>query len=234
MSQGEIHVVAAEQQVVADGETLQTQFSVNLVDRDQRQVGRPASDVNDQQHVAGRQHLAPIVGVRGQPAVNGRLRLFQQHEVVGQSSFDRRLAGQLPGRRVKRGGNGQHHLLVAQRSIGMSRVPSGGQVRRGIAACNRKPRPWSPPAAIATAAPLRYARHVRDKANSWPPRRRVADSPPIAAARSAQQSRHRIIDQRCFQRFDFAFARQIQERWKRDPRFDLPRPDQLGNRQQLQ
>ena len=234
MCQREVHVVAAEQQVVADGETLQTQFSVNLVDRHQRQVGRAATDINHQQHVAGGQHVSPIIGMRGQPAVNGCLRFFQQHEVVGQTRFDRRLASQLPGRRVKRSGNGQHHLLIAQRRIGVSRMPSGGQVRqeslRAIESRylghfrRRLPRQHRLGTADTSVTEPTLGRHD----NALRILRRLL--PRIVAGNTAG----RIIDQRCFQRFDFAFAGQIQERWKRNPRFDLSRPDQLGNRQQLQ
>ena len=63
MCQREVHVVATEQQVVADGETSQTQFSVDLVDRHERQVGRSAADVNHQQQVTGGQRISPVICV---------------------------------------------------------------------------------------------------------------------------------------------------------------------------
>ena len=52
MGQGQVHVVAAHQQVIADGDPPQDQFALLLGGADQRQVGRAAADVADQQRVA--------------------------------------------------------------------------------------------------------------------------------------------------------------------------------------
>ncbi len=52
MGQGQVHVVAADQQMVADGHPLQHQVARLLGHGHQRQVGRAAADVADQQQVA--------------------------------------------------------------------------------------------------------------------------------------------------------------------------------------
>ena len=49
----EVHVVAAEQDVVADGDALERQRALLLVDRDQGEVGGAAADVAHQHDVAG-------------------------------------------------------------------------------------------------------------------------------------------------------------------------------------
>ncbi len=45
----EVHVVAAEQDVLADGDALEREFAVLLRDGDQGEVGRAAADVADEE-----------------------------------------------------------------------------------------------------------------------------------------------------------------------------------------
>ena len=59
VGQGQVHVVAADQQVVAHGDPLEHQLALFFATLDQRQVGRAAADVADQQRVAHRQPLPP-------------------------------------------------------------------------------------------------------------------------------------------------------------------------------
>ncbi len=58
VGQGEVHVVAAEQDVLADGLAGQDQVAVLLGDGDQGEVGGAAADVADQEAVADL-HLLP-------------------------------------------------------------------------------------------------------------------------------------------------------------------------------
>ena len=85
---GEIHVVAAQKNVFADRDTLQLKFAVFVGDRDQREVGGAAADVEDQDEIARLHAFAPI-GVTLEPGVKGGLRFFEK------SHF--RKAGQLRG-----------------------------------------------------------------------------------------------------------------------------------------
>ena len=128
MGQGEVHVVAADQQMVADGQPLQDQFALLLGHADQRQVGGAAADVADQQRIAQREALPPALAAIGQPGIDGRLRLFQQHEVLGQAGGQRGLAGQLPRAGVERRRHGQHDDLPGRGACGKRRFPRGDQV----------------------------------------------------------------------------------------------------------
>ena len=116
MGQGQVHVVAAHQQVIADGDSPQHQLALLLGGADQRQVGRAAADVADQQRVADRKRSPPALAGRGQPGVDGRLRLFQQHQVGRQSGGQRGLARQLAGAGVERGRHRQHDVLLGHRA----------------------------------------------------------------------------------------------------------------------
>ncbi len=91
MGQRQIHVVAAEQQVVSDRQPLQAQFPVSVVQADQREVGRAATDVDHQHHVASGHQVTPVVFGRRKASIHRRLRLFQQHELVGKPGLHGRL-----------------------------------------------------------------------------------------------------------------------------------------------
>ena len=54
VGQGQVHVVAAQQDVLADGQARQREVARVVVDGDQREVGRAAADVaHEQDDVAG-------------------------------------------------------------------------------------------------------------------------------------------------------------------------------------
>ena len=59
MREREVHVVAAEQDVVADRDAMQFQVAFALDDGDQREVGGAAADVDDEDDVADLHLLAP-------------------------------------------------------------------------------------------------------------------------------------------------------------------------------
>ena len=123
MGQGEVHVVAAHQKMIADGDASQDQFALLFGGADQRQIGRSAADVADQQRIAERKRPPPALAGRGQPGIDGRLRFFEQHQVGRQSGGQRGLACQFAGAGVERGRHGQHHLLLGHRRLGMRRLP---------------------------------------------------------------------------------------------------------------
>ena len=58
--QREIHVVAAEQDVLADGDALEAQLAVLLGHGDQAEVGRAAADVADEHEIADARRGAAI------------------------------------------------------------------------------------------------------------------------------------------------------------------------------
>ncbi len=65
----EVHVVAAEQDMLADRHAMQFQIAFALHDRDQREVGRAAAYVDDQDHVADFHLLAPRAVALLNPAI---------------------------------------------------------------------------------------------------------------------------------------------------------------------
>lgn len=89
--QGEVHVVAAEQDVLADGNAFEREFAARILNIDQREVGRTAADVHDEDAIS-RAHLLPPFGMLGQPGVERGLGLFEQNQV-----FDACIAGCLFG-----------------------------------------------------------------------------------------------------------------------------------------
>ncbi len=82
VGQRQVHVVAAEQDVLADGQARQGQVAPFVGDGDQGEVGRPAADVADQDDVADLDLLAPSVALGGQPGVERGLRLLEQRDVL--------------------------------------------------------------------------------------------------------------------------------------------------------
>ena len=81
VGQGQVHVVAAQEDVLADGQPREDQVAPFVADGDQREVGRSAADVADQDDVADLDLLAPLLALGGEPGVEGGLRLFEQRDV---------------------------------------------------------------------------------------------------------------------------------------------------------
>ena len=75
--EGQVHVVAAQHQVVAYTDAFQVDFAVGaVVDADQAQVGGAPTYVAYQCQAAATQRLRQIVVVAGQPVVERGLRFF--------------------------------------------------------------------------------------------------------------------------------------------------------------
>src|SRR5438128_2532836 len=69
----EIHVVAAEQDVIPDRDALEGEVTVLLGDRDQREVRRPAPDIADENQIADADVPPPSIALRIEPRVERRL-----------------------------------------------------------------------------------------------------------------------------------------------------------------
>ena len=129
VGQRQVDIVAAEHQVVADGDPAEPGAGRRLDDGDQAEVGRPAADIADQDQLAGADLALPAVLVRDDPAVKRRLRLLQERdrgELRPLGGLERQLAGGL----VERGRHGQHDLLVFE---AIRRIAPGKRVVPGIA-----------------------------------------------------------------------------------------------------
>ena len=127
----QIHVVAAQQDVLAHGDAAQRERTVLLADRDEAEVGGPASHVAHQDQVAHLHALAPGVALRGEPRVERRLGLFEEAH-ARQASLRRRPERQRPRLLVERGGHGHEHLLVGERRVvaPVRVLPGASQVRQ--------------------------------------------------------------------------------------------------------
>ncbi len=125
----EIHVVAAEQDVLADRDAMQFEIAFALDHRDQREVGRAAADIDHENDVADLDLLAPLAGALLDPAIQRGLRFFEQrHAAVagGLGGF----GGQFARGRIERGGDRHRDVLLAERRVRMRVVPRFAQVRQ--------------------------------------------------------------------------------------------------------
>ena len=84
VGQGQVHVVAAQHQVVAHGHPLKAGPGLFLNRGNQRKVCGATAHVAHQNGLAGPQLLLPGGGVVGDPRIKRRLRLFQQCQVFAQ------------------------------------------------------------------------------------------------------------------------------------------------------
>ena len=118
IGQGQVHVVATQEDVLADSQTGECEVAPLVGHGDQGEVGRAAADVADQDDVADLDMLPPPVALGGKPGIEGRLGLLQERDLL-EPGLARGLHGQLAGHGVERGGDGEQHLLVLQPLIGL-------------------------------------------------------------------------------------------------------------------
>ena len=139
--QRQVHVVAAEQDVIADRDALEREVAVALADRDQREVGGAAADVAHQHDVADAQLPAPAVARAVDPRVEGGLRLLEQRD-VREAGGVRRLQRQLARHRVERRRHGEEDVLAFERERRVggreARVPRPSQMPE-VGATRRRP-----------------------------------------------------------------------------------------------
>ena len=131
IGQRQVHVVAAQQDVLADGQARQGQVAPFVGHGDQGEVGRAAADVANQDDVADLDLLPPFLALDGQPGVERGLRLLEERDVL-QPGLGGRFHGQLARDRVERGRDRQEDFLVLEPVggglAGDSRVPGVAQV----------------------------------------------------------------------------------------------------------
>ena len=128
MREREVHVVAAEHQMIADADTRELRLAVFHAYFDQRQVGGAAADVADQHEARVRQFVGKPLAMMEQPVVERRLRLFKQPQ-RRQPGHARRFDGQRPRAFVERGGDREHHVLLFERRVGKALIPRRAHVR---------------------------------------------------------------------------------------------------------
>jgi hypothetical protein len=131
VGQRQVHIVAAQDQVVADADARQGRLrcgrAVLQFHLDQAEVGGAAADVGHQHQARAGQFGGEGVAMAVQPVVQRRLRLFQQPQPP-QAGQARGLQRECARAFVEGGGNGEHQVLLRQGTIGMARVPGRAQI----------------------------------------------------------------------------------------------------------
>jgi hypothetical protein len=129
VGEGQVHVVAAQHQVVADadaGELGRAAVGAGL-DLHQREVGGAAAHVAHQ-HQPGLGQLGGEGGaVAEDPVLEGGLGFLDQAQ-PRQAGEAGGLDGEGPGAFVEGGRDGEHDVLLGQRVAGKLRVPGGPHV----------------------------------------------------------------------------------------------------------
>ena len=126
VGQAQVHIVAAEEDVVADRDPFEHQLASLFRYRDQAQIGRSSTHIAHQDHIPDPDVFAPPVTSRLNPGVARGLGFFEQAH-RRQAGLLGSLDGQLASRRIKRGRHGQKDLLVLQSVVwivlGHTRIP---------------------------------------------------------------------------------------------------------------
>ena len=117
LGQGQVHVVAAQQQVVADRLANEAQLALLLDRLDQAEVAGAAAHVHDQAAGPRLEARPPPRGMGRQPAIKRGLGLFQQGQVF-QAGLAGRLHGQVAGHVIERGRHREDHRLLFQPVLG--------------------------------------------------------------------------------------------------------------------
>ena len=136
--QHQVHVVAAQHQVLADADALQHRFAMFDLHADQAEVGGAAADVGHQDQPALRQVLRQRGTMPVQPVMQRCLRFLDQVQ-PRQSGQPCRFQRQRPGAFVERGGNGEDQILPLQRCAGKTRIPGASDMGQ-IAGAGRQRR----------------------------------------------------------------------------------------------
>ncbi len=129
MRQREVHIVAAEHQVVAHADSRQLRLPILHLHLDEGEVGGAAAHVADQHEARVRQFGAKRAAMPEQPVIESRLRLFQQpqlRQLRHACRFERQGAGAV----VERGGHGEHHVLLFERGVWKAVVPGCAHMRQ--------------------------------------------------------------------------------------------------------
>ena len=103
--QGEIHVVAAENEMVAHGDAFEPGAAFAFAEGDEGEVRGAAAHVADEYQVVGPDVVAPSGAAGGEPAVEGGQRFLEEDEVA-KSGHGSGLGGEVPGDLVEGRGDG--------------------------------------------------------------------------------------------------------------------------------
>ena len=94
--EGEVHVIPAEQDVIANRDALEREIAVALADQNQAEIGRAAADVHHEQQIANTEAVTPAIASAVDPRIERRLRLLEQRH-AREPRLRRRAKCQLAG-----------------------------------------------------------------------------------------------------------------------------------------
>ncbi len=123
----EVHVVPAEQDVLANRHPLEREIAGLFGHGDEAEVGGSAAHVAHEDEIADAHALAPRVPLAFEPCVERGLRFFQQREPL-EPRLDGRPAGQLARLLVERRRHGEDDVLVRERKAAVGRVPRASEM----------------------------------------------------------------------------------------------------------
>ena len=128
MRERQIHVVAAEHQMIADADPRELRLAIVQADFDQREVGGAAAHVADEHETGVREFVGEPLAMMKQPVVERRLRLFEQLEAI-QTGHARGLHGERARAFVEGSRHREHHVLMFERRVRKTMVPGRAHMR---------------------------------------------------------------------------------------------------------
>ena len=108
--QSQVHVIAAEEQMVADGDPAETEIVPLGLHLNQTEIACPAADITDEDELVCADVALPVLSVVEEPGIERSLRFLDQGDAL-QAGVAGRLHRQFPGHFVKGGGDRQDHVL---------------------------------------------------------------------------------------------------------------------------
>ena len=126
MGERQIHVVAAEQDVLADGETVEAQLAGFFSNGDEREVRGAAADIDHEDEISDTDELAPV-RVPLNPGVEGGLRLLEQNHVAI-TGFLRGMQREVAGDGIEGSRNRHQHVLLIEGGVGHGGLPRVAQM----------------------------------------------------------------------------------------------------------
>ena len=109
VGEGEIHVVAAKEEVLTDADAFEREISTAGSDGDEAEIRSAAADVADEDDVARADLGAPVASGLGGPGVECGLRFFEQDDVWQAGGFGG-IGGEISRDFVEGGWDGEDYL----------------------------------------------------------------------------------------------------------------------------
>src|SRR5579871_519621 len=111
--QRQIHIVAAQQDMVANSDALQHQFAVLFGDHNEAEVRRAASDVAYENEIADLDSAAPRIALAFEPSIERSLGLLEQGDVLIPGAFGS-ASGQFTCFFIERSRHSDQHVLLRE------------------------------------------------------------------------------------------------------------------------